>query len=246
MISPHLALHQNLAPGQIPAHDFHMHTNWTDGAHSSADMHAAAVKKGLKSVLFSEHARRTSGDWFFQFAEEVRSLPQEHCQTLVGVESKIDNLDGELDLAPAIADCVDLVMASVHRFPGEEGIVKGTANYSAEEAIQLELRLTLAAIENPLVDIIGHPFGMSLRRFRFKVPDECFLEVITKAARFDVAIEINPHYHTDLWKIAGWSKEAGAPLSLGSNAHNVSEVGRVQQELKTQEKNGDLCNQLEP
>ena len=106
---------------QIPRVDFHMHTTWTDGHDNAVAMHEAAIKCGLKSILFSEHARRTSEGWFFDFAAEIRNLQSDQCRALVGVEAKILNFDGALDTTDSIAGTCDLVMASVHRFPDEQG-----------------------------------------------------------------------------------------------------------------------------
>ena len=40
---------------------------------------------------------------------------------LVGTEVKIKDFDGNLDINKSIRKKCDLVMASVHRFPGEKG-----------------------------------------------------------------------------------------------------------------------------
>src|SRR2546423_803656 len=126
----HLAAMQSITRANIPRRDFHLHTIWTDGAVGVIEMHQSAIAAGLECVLFSEHARRTSGDWFPDFARQVRELPSGECRALVGVETKVDDFSGAIDSTPAILDLCDLVMASVHRFPGEEGIVKGTENYT--------------------------------------------------------------------------------------------------------------------
>ena len=54
---------QNISRDCIPKGDLHMHTTWTDGKHSSTEMYDNAVKAGLEYILFSEHARKTSGFW---------------------------------------------------------------------------------------------------------------------------------------------------------------------------------------
>src|SRR5262245_3874306 len=105
-----------ISRGRIPRYDFHLHTTWTDGANRAAEMHAAAVTAGLDTVLFSEHARRSSVEWFPRFAAEVRALPKGQCHALVGVEAKVLDDSGALDSVPEILSCCDLVMASVHRF----------------------------------------------------------------------------------------------------------------------------------
>jgi putative hydrolase len=235
MISPWIEKMQSTQKGSIAPFDFHMHTTWTDGKHSVSLMYQEAVKHNLKAILFSEHARKTSGDWFKTFAEEVRALPIQDCHALVGVEAKVDNFHGDIDTNSMILSETDLVMASVHRFPGETGDVKGTAGINSSQAIDNEFKLSMAVLDNPDVDILGHIFGMSHRRFKTSVPDDLFIEIIQKAAKTKVAIEINPHYHPEPWKILNWCKEYGALISLGSNAHNLEEVGRVTRVLQGKE-----------
>jgi len=228
-----LQIFQGIDRSDVPAADFHMHTTWTDGQASVAAMHSRAIECGLEWVLFSEHARRTSGEWFDEFAQEVRALPTDSCRALVGVECKVDDFDGTLDAREGILSTCDLVMASVHRFPGEVTFLKGdAAGYSKKEAIDLEFRLAMAALANPLVDILGHPLGMCCRRFGHEAPEDAMRALIAEAANTGVAFEINCHYHADPWQLIDWCHSAGAPIALGSNAHSVSEVGRIQRILK--------------
>ena len=82
-----------------PRIDSHLHTSWTDGKATVAETYQRAVELGLEVILYSEHSRKTSTDWFPQFAEEVRSLPISPCRAYVGTEVKIESLDGEIDTA---------------------------------------------------------------------------------------------------------------------------------------------------
>ena len=60
-------------------------------------------------------------------------------------------------------------MASVHRFPGEKGnILKKKPLLSKNKAIQIEYKLSIKAIRKSKFDILGHPFGMSIKRFKAK------------------------------------------------------------------------------
>ena len=156
---------QKVTRDNIPSIDYHMHTVWTDGQNTSIEMYNQSIKEGLTSILFSEHARKTSIDWFSKFANEIRSLPPSPCKALVGVETKIIDFNGELDSNDKIIAECDLVMASVHRFPGEKNMDRMCSNIDKKEALKIELNLSLGVLENEQVDILGHPFGMSIRRF---------------------------------------------------------------------------------
>ena len=226
---------QKISPGNVPLFDFHLHTSWTDGARSVAEMHRSAVLAGLDCILFSEHARKTSGDWFPDFVAEVRSLNQGECRALAGLETRLKTLRVPIDCTPEILAACDLVMASVHRFPGEDGIVSGTDRYTAQEAIDIEFRLAFAVLDNPHVDILGHPFGMCYRRFKITPPEDKFHALIEKAAKTGVAIEVNPQYQPDPWRLIEWCQQAGARISLGSNAHAAETVGRITRILRGEE-----------
>ena len=67
--------------------------------------------------MFSEHSRKTSGEWFNEFCSEVNSLSIENCIGLVGTEVKVCDYNGKIDLNENINEKSDLVMVSVHRFP---------------------------------------------------------------------------------------------------------------------------------
>src|SRR6266705_2581422 len=230
-----LAQLQQFAADQPAPFDFHVHTVWTDGQNSSLEMYQEAVRVGLEVMLFSEHARKSS-DWFGQFAEEIRALPKLGCAALIGVEVKALDFEGNIDCSEEILEECQLVMGSVHRFPGEQGIVKGTrADLDPEEIVDTEFRLASAMLDNPAIDILGHAFGMCYRRFRIAPPDEKFIALIEKAARTGVAFEVNAHYHPDPWFLIGACRKAGATISLGSNAHALGDVGRILRVLRGQE-----------
>lgn len=221
-----------VAPGALPTVDLHMHTTWTDGARSVVEMHEAALAAGLTAILFSEHARKSSGDWFADFAAEVHALPTDRCVALVGTEVKIADFDGSLDISDEVRRECDLVMASVHRFPGETTIHKaGPLPVSPQEAVEIEYQLSRAAIRAGGFDILGHPFAMSIRRFGVEPPAERWLEVARLCAEHGIAFEINARYHADPWRLVSLCRSVGAPISLGSNAHDADEVGAIHRML---------------
>jgi putative hydrolase len=221
-----------LSADDTPMADFHIHTNWTDGKHSVVEMHDAAVALGLEKILFSEHARKTSTDWFHDFAAEVRDLPSNLCQALVGVECKVEDFEGNIDTAPEIIAACDLVMVSVHRFPNGKGGVHEFSSVSKDQALDIEFQLSWEVLSNPNVDILGHPFGMSCQRFSIDPPDDLVLRLAKRAAEYNVAFEINSHYHAKPWRMIEICREADAPISLGSNAHSKNNLGEINRMLK--------------
>ncbi len=232
---------QNFDRNSLPSFDFHLHTNWTDGENTVQEMHNAASKAGLTHILFSEHVRNTSENWFFGFAQQVRESVSNNCLALVGIETKIMDFDGNLDVTSNIMENADLVMASVHRFPGEEGIIEKNSNQfnkfsQYEDPIETEFRLANLILENPEVDILGHPFGMSYKRFNLVPSIQKIKQLIKKAAQTGTAFEVNSRYHPNLWELIDLCKKYGAVISLGSNAHSVKEVGKIVHQLQDEVK----------
>lgn len=212
---------------QLPRVDCHLHTSWTDGTASVEEVYRAAADSGLTSILYSEHSRKTSTDWFCSFAAEVRALPVSPCKAYVGTEVKVETRRGDIDTTPEISACCDFIMASVHRFIDTDGKTMAFADTDPAQAVDFEYALSWAVLANPEVDILGHMFGMSYRRFGQTPPDEKVRALIARAAEFGTAIEVNSHYHPNPVKILQWCQECGARVSFGSNAHTVQEVGGI-------------------
>ncbi|MBN8473937.1 PHP domain-containing protein [Sulfuritalea sp.] len=221
----------------LPKIDSHLHTSWTDGEATVDAVYEAAAACGLATVLYSEHSRKMSVDWFPSFAAQVRALPQTPCKAYVGTEVKVESRDGDIDTIPAISELCDFVMASVHRFIGSDGRTLQFEQTDPDVAIDLEYDLTWAVLANPQVDILGHMFGMSYRRFKRVPPDDRIRALIARAAEYVVAVEVNSYYHPNAYQMIEWCREFDAFVTFGSNAHSLAEVGAITRLLERQAKN---------
>lgn len=140
---------RNLNLKRLPMTDCHLHTSWTDGEAPVVDVYRTAVECGLETILFSEHSRKTSTDWFHKFAKEVRTLTKFPCRAYVGTEVKVETRAGNIDTAPEISDHCDFIMASVHRFIDADDATIQFADIDPAQAVDLEYALTWAVLENP-------------------------------------------------------------------------------------------------
>lgn len=215
----------------IPRVDLHVHTNWTDGKDTVDTMSKKAVSLRLEAILFSEHSRKSSSGWFNKFVSEVKKSQKKikkKCQLLIGTEVKIKDFNGNLDLNYKIRKQCNLIMASVHRFPGEKGnIMKKKLRINKKDAIKIEYKLLLNAIKFSKADIIGHPFGMSIKRFNAKPKWILYKNIIHNCKKFNKVFEINYHYHKNYKKLLNECIRTKTFFSLGSNAHSEEELGRI-------------------
>lgn len=224
---------KSLKNNQIPRVDLHVHTNWTDGEHDVKEMHDTACQKSLSHILFSEHSRKESGNWFLDFFNQVKALSKKQCEAITGTEVKILNYKGDIDLKDEFFDKCELIMASVHRFPGEtDEDFKKKNLYSKDKVIKSEFDLMISALDNPKVDILGHPFGMSIKRFGIEPDEKMFDQIIEMCGKKNKVFEVNARYHNNPNFLIKKCIQNNTKISLGSNAHSKSELGKIIDKIK--------------
>ena len=76
-------------------------------------------------------------------------------------------------------------------------------------------------------EILGHPFGMSLKRFKANPKWELFKNLIAECKRNNKIFEINFHYHKNYKKLIKECIKQKTYFSLGSNAHSKKDIGRI-------------------
>jgi putative hydrolase len=222
---------RSLDLANLPKVDCHIHTSWTDGINTVKEIYHAAQQNELTAILYSEHSRKTSTDWFNKFAAEVRALPTSACCAYVGTEVKVETHAGDIDTTPAISDHCDFIIASVHRFIDSNDNTIGFTDIDPAQAVEIEYALTWSVLQNPQVDILGHMFGMSYKRFGQAPPEKIVRDLIARAAKFGVAVEVNSHYHPNALKMLKWCKELDAKIAFGSDAHTIKDVGAITRQL---------------
>src|SRR6476660_8170505 len=111
----------DLTPADLNV-DYQMHTNYTDGERSIFEILEECSNRHLRSVAFTEHVRRST-DWFDKFADDVAETAKQFpdIQVFGGCEAKALDYDGTLDASPEILARAQIVLGSVHRFPGPNG-----------------------------------------------------------------------------------------------------------------------------
>ncbi|HEY1428531.1 MAG TPA: DNA polymerase/3'-5' exonuclease PolX [Candidatus Tumulicola sp.] len=197
--------------------DFHMHSTYSDGDDSLAEMIDAAAARGYEYHSISDHSRGREGrkrglsmsDVRKQRAE-VRELGRTRAiRTLCS--SEVDILpDGTMDFPDEVLAEFDIVVGSVHN----------AMNQSRE---QMTARL-IRACENPYVNIIGHPTGRRLDGYHGYEFD--YDAVFAAAARTGTALEIDGQaMRLDLpAPLARRAKTFGVTFTTDSDAHRTRDL----------------------
>ncbi|MFA0751065.1 MAG: hypothetical protein SLRJCFUN_001468 [Candidatus Fervidibacter sp.] len=190
--------------------ELHCHTKWSDGANTVEEMARAAMERGYEYLAITDHSPPmgwgVKPENFRKLIREIRQVSERlGFPILAGIEVDIAP-DGSLHMDEDILRQLDIVIASVH----------SAMKMSREEMTKRILK----AMENPLVHIIGHPTGRLINQ---RPPYEVDLEALVERARqTGVALEINgsPERLDLNDENARYAKEAGALLSLGTDAHH--------------------------
>jgi DNA polymerase (family 10) len=193
---------------------FHVHTTWSDGAATIADMAQAAKDAGFAYVGITEHSKAASyagGLDAGKLRQQARAVAQAGkavagVTLLHGVEVDV-MLDGTLDLDDATLASLDFVIASVH--VGLE--------MSARDMTSRLLR----AVRHPLVTILGHPTGRLLLGRKASPFD--VEAVAAAAARNDTFLEINANpQRLDLGEdLVRRAAAEGARFAIDPDAHST-------------------------
>jgi DNA polymerase (family 10) len=193
--------------------DLHMHTNWSDGLNTIEEMVQACIEMGYKYMAISDHsqsARVANGltpERFYEQKKEIDFVRKKYGNKITILWSvEVDILaDGSLDLPDELLKEFDFVTASIHsRF-----------NQDNTERI-------LKAMENPYVNLIGHPFGKQYG-YREGYPLD-FEKILQKAKETNTALEINAQREDLDSHHIRKAVENGVKLVVNSDAHSVKQL----------------------
>ncbi|MDO8056915.1 MAG: DNA polymerase/3'-5' exonuclease PolX, partial [Candidatus Hermodarchaeota archaeon] len=199
--------------------DLHVHTNWSDGEETIETMAQAAKRRGYEYIGICDHSKRLKiakgldEARLHQQIETIHNLNKRlrGIRVLSGIE--VDILaDGSLDLADEVLAETDLVVASVH--------------YGRKASEAEMTKRIIQAINNPYVDIIGHPLGRIVgRRSEYQVNLD---DLINAAKQYKVTLEINALDRLDLPDIAARAaQDNDVKLAINTDAHHSSQLDAI-------------------
>jgi len=196
--------------------DLQMHSRWSDGSATIAEMASAAKERSYEYIAITDHSKglkiaggideRALKRQGTEIAKVNAALSKSGSQLTVlrSIEMNL-NPRGEGDMSPDSLRSLELVLGSFH---------------SALRTAEDQTERYLAALRNPHIHILGHPRGR-IYNFRIGVKAD-WPRVFAEAAKLDKALEIDCYpdrqdLNVALLKIA---REQGTRISLGTDAHH--------------------------
>ncbi|MFE9929205.1 PHP domain-containing protein [Streptomyces sp. NPDC005533] len=194
--------------------DCHLHSDWSDGGSPIEAMGRAAASLGHDWAVLTDHsprltvARGLSPERLREQLEVVAELNDTWApfRLLTGIECDILD-DGALDQEPELLERLDLVVGSVH-------------SKLRMDAPSMTRRL-LAAIRNPLMDVLGHCTGR-LVTGRTRPESQFDAEAVFAAcAEAGTAVEINsrPERLDPPRRLLRLAVAAGTFFAIDTDAH---------------------------
>lgn len=196
--------------------DLQMHSRWSDGSATIAEMADAAKERSYEYIAITDHSKglkiaggideRALKRQGMEIAKVNVALSKSgaHLSVLRSIEMNL-NPRGEGDMSPDSLQSLDIVLGSFH---------------SALRKTEDQTERYLAALRNPHVHILGHPRG---RIYNFRVGLKAdWPRVFAEAARLDKALEIDcyPDRQDLNVKLLKLARDHGTHISLGTDAHH--------------------------
>lgn len=192
--------------------DLHMHTTWSDGKATIAEMAESAIDLGYEYIAITDHspsstiANGLSIERLKKKKKELIAVNKKMKGINILMGSEVDiTTDGTLDYPDEILKELDVVIASVHSgFKMDRDTI--TKRIST-------------ALENPYIHALGHPTGRLINQ---REPYDVDIDLLIEAAlKHDKALEVNSSYQRLDLKDLHVKKavEAGVKIIISTDAH---------------------------
>lgn len=205
--------------------DFHIHSDYSDGGASLEDIVTEALRWRLEVIGVVDHVRGDA-DWLSDRERRIDELREEYgdeIEIFSGIEVKVKDEVGELNLLPAAAKKVDFVVASFHGVPGEveERAKGGDRRAIADWWYDCTERLLDGG---HAAHVVGHPDRLLVDR-SLSIDSARLTRLVERARSSRIFLEWNPAATYPVQPLSGALAELGAGnITYGSDAHSISEL----------------------
>jgi putative hydrolase len=216
--------------------DYHVHSAFSDDAQSTvAENVAAARERGLRTLCIADHVRRDTA-WVPDLVAAVAPYRLAGGpRVLAGVEAKILDTTGRLDLPPRL-DGIDLVLIADHQFPAEDGpahpdrvrAALASGQLTAAEAIERICAATAGAVQaTDRGRVVAHLFSLlpKIGLAEDMVPAPLLARLAVLVAESGAMVEVNEKWACPSSRTVAAMARAGVQVVAGSDSHHCRDVG---------------------
>ena len=197
--------------------DLHLHTTWSDGAHSVKEMGEALIARGYTHGVITDHTQylkvangltpeRVRAQW-----DEITQFNETHPNFHLYRGTEMDILpDATLDFDDELLRELDFVIASIH-----------SSFSQSRDKIMARLK---TAIENPYVHMIAHPTGRIVgQRGGYDVDVPLLIDWAAEHGKI-LELNANPHRLDLCIEHLQLAMEKNVPIAINTDAHAIDQL----------------------
>lgn len=215
--------------------DHHVHSTFSDDAVSTLAQNVeAAASAGLSTLRLVDHVRRST-TWVPEYLAAVRALRvPDGLTVLTGVEAKILDVAGALDVPP-LPDGLDRILIADHQFPGVDGPLgpsavreRIAAGWATDDVLDQFVEALIATMRRYPGNQLAHCFSIlpKIGLSEADVGAERTDAWARAAAETDTLVEVNEKWGCPGAGALAALRRAGATIVASTDSHDASEVGR--------------------
>jgi histidinol phosphatase-like PHP family hydrolase len=200
--------------------DLQMHSVWSDGEGTILEMADAGIERGYEFISITDHskglkiaggideARLREQGREIEYVNDALKVRGEKLRVLRSIEVNLSPR-GEVDMDSDALGELDIVLGCFH---------------SSLRKTDDQTDRYLAALQNPAIQVLGHPRGR-IYNYRMGLSAD-WTRVFDLAAELDKAVEIDGYpdrqdLSPDLLEVA---RKSGCRISLGTDSHGPSQL----------------------
>jgi putative hydrolase len=215
--------------------DMHVHSTFSDGKNTIAENVAEAERIGLGEMTCVDHVRYDTA-WVPEFVAAVREAGERtSIKLLCGVEAKILDTEGALDLPPEL-EGIDAIYAADHQVPSPEGPLNPRTVGERIESEELDPQVVLswivagtaAAVRLHHDVVIAHLFSVlpKIGLGEADVPIQLIEDLADTAAECRTRIEVDERWRCPSAETVRPFQRRGVPVLLSTDSHRRETIGR--------------------
>jgi len=222
----------------VPKQDMHVHSTFSDGNNTIEENIEEAESLGLTQLTCVDHVR-VDTDYLPDYVAAIERLrPTTAVELICGIEAKLLNTAGDLDLPPELPEGIDRIYAADHQVPLADGPhhprdVKAAiedGSMAAADVIGAIIESTANASEKTRNMVIAHMFSIlpKIGLDEAAVPEEALSGLADTVARTGNMIEISERWSCPNARSLRPFVEAGVPILMSTDSHKREHIGRYE------------------
>jgi putative hydrolase len=225
-------------PAEPIRQDMQVHSTFSDGRDTVEANVRAAEAMGLTQMTCMDHVR-VGTDWLPAYVAEVeRVRAMTDVELTIGIEAKLLDTTGALDLPPdpEIPAGVQVVYAADHQVAMDGGVrhpdavraALASGELSPAEVFRALITSTRECLDSPRDIVIAHFFSIlpKLGLDEADAPLEEIELLAAECARTGQRIEVNERYHSPCARTLRPFIARDVPLLVSTDSHRADTIGR--------------------